>query len=681
MFELGRRERRALAVLLAAALIAVYFRLPVEEESTAPPGAGAQSAEDKLEIFEVRPQDPARGSAVVIRFRDSADGAAPSAALGRTPLEVLERAPGRLVARLPGSAALGHQKLRIYKGETRSKPYDVAVRSVDWRRRFRNLVGGFALVVFGLSCLGRAASRATGLDQALQFRKLASSRGPALLFGGALGAVMQSAPSIGGLLGALVGSNVMTVGAAAVVLLGSHLGTVAAPWALTSLLSPSEGLLAVATGTLWLGFASDRRSRAIANALLGAGLMLFGLHVLRPGFEPLLSEPWLLGWFDALRGDSASALLGRILLGAGLAFVLQGPTPVLLLVASLAETTGFWDFRASLSVVGGAGLGSALGSALAISRRAQGRGLGLLTLLLGAWSTLVTSLGLSLWCGLSDELVSGVPHETRWAARVLHPHLGQHLALAFGLSQLAAALVALPFLPKLAERLQRFLLERRLPDARHRDPDVALQRTVILRALAEQEQALGWCTAIATSGSLSRAGQAERTLGRTRRQLEAALTPPRSNTGLAPGSLHAVLLGSLQLHSALESTLRHTPGRSRSQAGFSGATASARQRPHRRGRPASRSLRGQHRQPDARRAAVLGRGSRSRDPRQRRGGRASRRCLDGSPRQRPARARLARSRSRLRDRGQSTLPTGAAVLGSGAARPHACDRPSVAHAE
>jgi hypothetical protein len=347
----------------------------------------------------------------------------------------------------------------------------------------------------------------------------------------------------------------MTVGAAAVALLGAHLGAVAAPWALASLLSPSEGLLAVATGTLWLGFASDRRSRAIANALLGGGLMLFGLHVLRPGFEPLLSEPWLLGWFDALRGDSTTALFGRIALGVGLAFVLQGPTPVLLLVVSLAETTGFWDFRASLSVVGGAGLGSALGSALAISRSAHGRGLGVLTLGLGGWLTLVTSLGLSLWCNASDALVSGVPQETRWAARVLHPNLGQHLALAFGMSQLAAVLLALPFLPKLAERVQRLLLARKLRDAQRQHADVALLRSSIGRALGEQERVLAWCALIASSGSLALAGRAERALATTRRELEAALTKPLAAPALGP--LHAVLLCSLQLQSALELTLRH----------------------------------------------------------------------------------------------------------------------------
>jgi len=558
MFELSRSTRRALAVLLGAVLIAAYFRLPADEERAEPPAFVSSQEEDKLEIFEVRPPDPTRGSAVVIRFRDGPAGPDLGAALGRTRLDVLERAPGRLVVRLPSSAALGHQKLRVFKGETRSKPYDVAVRSVDWRRRFRNLVGGLALVLFGLHCLGRAASKATGLDQVLQFRKLSASRGPALLLGGALGAAMQSAPSVGGLLGALVGSNVMTVGAAAVALLGAHLGAVAAPWALASVLSPSEGLLAVATGTLWLGFAGDRRSRAIGNALLGGGLMLFGLHVLRPGFEPLLSEPWLLGWFDALRGGGPLALLGRIVLGVGLAFVLQGPTPVLLLVVSLAETTGFWDFKASLSVVGGAGLGSALGSALAMPRGAHGRGLGILTVGLGAWLTLVTGVGLSWWCSASDTLVSGMPHETRWATRVLHPHLGQHLALAFGLSQLTAVLLALPFLPKLAERLQRVLRERQRHETRRDSADVTLQRSVICRTLTEQEQVMTWCASIAPSGSLALAGRAERALIDTRRELESALNRPIAPLAAAGlDHLHAVLLCSLQLQSALEGTLRH----------------------------------------------------------------------------------------------------------------------------
>jgi hypothetical protein len=80
---------------------------------------------------------------------------------------------------------------------------------------------------------------------------------------------------------------------------------------------------------------------------------------------------------------------------------------------------------------------------------------------------------------------------------------------------------------------------------------------LICRALAEQEQVLTWCALIAPSGSLALAGRAERALIGTRRELESALTRPVPALAAAGlDRLHAVLLCSLQLQSALEATLR-----------------------------------------------------------------------------------------------------------------------------
>src|SRR6185369_16448616 len=88
--------------------------------------------------------------------------------------------------------------------------------------------------------------------------------------------------------------------------------------------------------------------------------------------------------------------------------------------------------------------------------------------------------------------------------------------------------------------------------------DVALQRSLLCRALAEQDRVLQWCALIAPSGSLALAGRAERALASLRRELEAALTRPlAAPAALAQSHLHAVLLCSLQLQSALELTLRH----------------------------------------------------------------------------------------------------------------------------
>ncbi len=85
--------------------------------------------------------------------------------------------------------------------------------------------------------------------------------------------------------------------------------------------------------------------------------------------------------------------LNCIALGVGLAALLQGPAPVLLLVVSLAETTGLWDFRSAMTVVSGSGLGAALASTLALPRASHEKGLGILNLCIGSATTLIGALG------------------------------------------------------------------------------------------------------------------------------------------------------------------------------------------------------------------------------------------------------------------------------------------------
>jgi hypothetical protein len=141
---------------------------------------------------------------------------------------------------------------------------------------------------------------------------------------------------------------------------------------------------------------------------------------------------------------------------------------------------------------------------------------------------------------------------TKLAARVATTRAASQRVLRRSPS--LAVLLALPFLPKLAERLQRILRERQLRETRRDSADVTLQRGVIGRTLAEQEHVMAWCASIAGSGSLALAGRAERALIGTRRELESALNRPVA-AGL--DRVHAALLCSLQLQSALEGTLRH----------------------------------------------------------------------------------------------------------------------------
>ena len=120
----------------------------------------------------------------------------------------------------------------------------------------------------------------------------------------AVGGITQFTTTAAGLVVGLVESHLMAVAPAVAVLLGAQLGAAVTPSVL-GLVSTREGLLVLSIGVLWLTLAADRRSEAFGKIILGCGLLFFGLHLLRQGFEPLVSNPELLPLHRSLRRQLA----------------------------------------------------------------------------------------------------------------------------------------------------------------------------------------------------------------------------------------------------------------------------------------------------------------------------------------------------------------------------------------
>ena len=252
----SRRVRLLTLWIVTALLVGAYLALPSGDEG-APgdaAGAGAEAGEPhKLEIVNVSPAETPPGTTVIIRYRGADDGAELNAFAGKVALEVLARRPGSMVARLPADIAYGRAKLRIADGDQRSKPYDLRIKAQNWRKPFRGLIGGLALLAFGISVLARGIRETVGLGSARRLASLAHNAPAALGFGSVVGAIAQSTTAAAGLLAGLVTSSVIAVAPAAVAFLGAQLGAATAPLLITGVLDPREGMLAIAIGVIWLG--------------------------------------------------------------------------------------------------------------------------------------------------------------------------------------------------------------------------------------------------------------------------------------------------------------------------------------------------------------------------------------------------------------------------------------------
>lgn len=558
----GERTRRRwklwLGWLLTLLFIGVYFALPDGDEAipfafapndTPEPSSGSR----QIEVVEVTPARPSPGRAITITYLSSDDVSEVHAFAGKVDMQVLARSRGALVARLPANLAPGRLKLRLVAGGERSKPFALSLRAPNYQKPFRNLIGGFALLIFGIGVLARGVREAVGFASAHTFARLSGRRFSVLGLGGVLGAIAQSTTASAGILAGLVASNLLAVGPAAIAFLGAEFGAAAAPLA-TGLIDTREGLIAIAIGVLWLGLARDRRSKALARIVLGAGLMAFGLQTFRPGFEVLLQEPTLLEFLARLRADGALHVGLCALLGAFLVAMLQGPAPVIVLVILIAQTTAQWDLRTALSLLAGSGLGASIGALVTMPVSRRGRQLAVLNLLLGLGSTLFAVLTVDVWSHVADWIVPGVPHEVDWSRRGAQPNLAPHLGVAFALSQIVAACALLPA----AFPLARWLDKRFAPSvakslAQVGDP-VGVARAALVDVLRAQQQALAPVRELVSAGSRSQGRLAEHCLAEGHAALEellAARVPvlPDSADGRA---IARAAFTSMQLQRGLE---------------------------------------------------------------------------------------------------------------------------------
>src|SRR6185295_611927 len=142
--------------------------------------------------------------------------------------------------------------------------------------------------------------------------------------------------------------------------------------------------------------------------ILGCGLLFFGLHLLRQGFEPLVSNPDLIPYIDHF---DASTLVGRlscVLAGVLLTALLQGPAPVFVFVLGLAQSSGRIDLGSALAILSGTTLGGAIGTQMVASPFGASAGrVARIHLTLGLVGSVVLAITTDLQAALADAIMPG----------------------------------------------------------------------------------------------------------------------------------------------------------------------------------------------------------------------------------------------------------------------------------
>jgi phosphate:Na+ symporter len=226
-----------------------------------------------------------------------------------------------------------------------------------------DLMGGVALLLWGLHMVHSGILRAFGSNLRLLLAKALSNRFSAFAAGLGLTALLQSSTATALITSSFTSEGIVSLVPALAIMLGANVGTTLIVQIL------SFNISAVAPVLFIIGlvaFRSGPRSRIkdIGRVFIGLGLMLLALHILLNTLAPAENAPGVRVFMNAITGDPVLC----ILFAAIVTWLVHSSVASVLLVMSLAYAH-FVTPYAALALVLGANLGSAINPLVEGARR------------------------------------------------------------------------------------------------------------------------------------------------------------------------------------------------------------------------------------------------------------------------------------------------------------------------
>jgi phosphate:Na+ symporter len=226
-----------------------------------------------------------------------------------------------------------------------------------------DLMGGVALLLWGLHMVHSGILRAFGPDLRLLLAKALNNRFAAFAAGIGLTALLQSSTATALITSSFTAEGLVSLVPALAIMLGANVGTTL----IVQILSFNVSWLAPVLFVLGLvAFRSGARSRIkdVGRVSIGLGLMLLALHILLDTLAPAENAPGVRVFMNAITGDPVLC----IVIGAAVTWAVHSSVASVLLVMSLAYAQFISPF-AALALVLGANLGSAINPVFEGARR------------------------------------------------------------------------------------------------------------------------------------------------------------------------------------------------------------------------------------------------------------------------------------------------------------------------
>ncbi|HMP91053.1 MAG TPA: Na/Pi cotransporter family protein [Kiritimatiellia bacterium] len=226
-----------------------------------------------------------------------------------------------------------------------------------------SVVGGLGIFLIGMRFMSDGLQAVAGDRLRKLIGAVTDNRVVGLLVGLFVTCIVQSSTITTVMTVGLVNSGFMTLMQSIGVIFGANIGTTVTGWILVLDIG-KYGLPILGLSAFFYLFAKRDGVRYAGMALMGVGMIFFGLELMKNGFSPLRTNEEFRAWFHAFDASNYWGILKCVLVGCILTVILQSSSATLGITMGLASA-GVIPFTTAAALVLGENIGTTITAFLA----------------------------------------------------------------------------------------------------------------------------------------------------------------------------------------------------------------------------------------------------------------------------------------------------------------------------
>jgi phosphate:Na+ symporter len=226
-----------------------------------------------------------------------------------------------------------------------------------------SVIGGLGIFMLGMKYMSEGMQAIAGNSLRRMISIVTNNRLTATAAGTGVTVLVQSSTVTTVIVVGLVNAGLMQLHQAIGVIMGANIGTTITGWILVLQIG-RYGLPILGIAALVYLFARRDRPRFIAMAIMGMGMVFFGLELMKNGFAPIRDVPAFTEAFAWFTADTYPGVIRAALVGCVLTLLVQSSSATLGITIGLAAT-GVIPFTTAAALVLGENLGTTITAVLA----------------------------------------------------------------------------------------------------------------------------------------------------------------------------------------------------------------------------------------------------------------------------------------------------------------------------